>query len=399
MRVIFAAFNFVLMLLPGLWAARVAARRARGATGLSFLLAWVPALPLLIFGVMVGAMQAVDPTAANLWPLSMALLALLTVVMFAVVGRVRQWLALVLLVAFLSAISSAHAQRQAGAPRSAPLMTAGDLDALPSHAPDQRIAYGADSSQYGELRVPAGRGPHPVVILVHGGCFKAAYATSRYFGAMADTLKSEGVATWNVEYRRLGQPGGGWPGTYLDIGKAVDHLRTIAPKYNLDLNHVVIVGHSAGGHLAMWAAARPRVPAASPLHVADPLRVRGVVDLAGPVDMTANIAGYQALCRDTVITSLLGGTPATVPERYAQASAINLLPLGIPQVLVMGTHEDFVPLPLAKTYLRAAARAGDSVRLVVIAGAGHFEIASPRTTSWPRVESSIHALLDGRLPQ
>jgi pimeloyl-ACP methyl ester carboxylesterase len=126
--------------------------------------------------------------------------------------------------------------------------------------------------------------------------------------------------------------------------------------------------------------------------------VRGVIDLAGPVDMTANIPGYEKLCGDSVVTSLLGGTPTTVPDRYAEASPINLLPLGVPQVLILGEHEDFVPLPLAAAYTEAAARVGDSLRLFVIPGIGHFEIASPRASTWPLVESAIRALLSGRLP-
>jgi acetyl esterase/lipase len=170
-------------------------------------------------------------------------------------------------------------------------------------------------------------------------------------------------------------------------------LRTLARQYRLDLGRVVIVGHSAGGHLAMWVAARARLPASSPLYMRDPLPVRGVVDLAGPVDMTANIAGYQALCRDSVITSLLGGTPATVPERYRHVSAISLLPLGVPQVLIVGSYEEFVPLRFVEAYEGAARRAGDSVRVIVIPGAGHFEIASPRSAAWPRVESAIRSLL------
>ena len=303
-------------------------------------------------------------------------------------------ISVVSLLAAPCASTSARAQNAAGVRR----MTAGDLNALPSRAPDRRIAYGDDSSEYGDLRVPVGRGPHPVVVLIHGGCFKAAYASNTGLGAMADALTAGGIATWNVEYRRLGQPGGGWPGTYLDVGKAVDHLRTLAEPYHLDLSRVVIVGHSAGGHLAMWAAARHRIPPASPLHANDPLKVRGVVDLAGPLDMTANIAGYQTLCRDTVITSLLGGTPTTVPEHYALASPIALLPLGTPQVIVVGTYEEYVPLPFAQAYTRAAALAGDSVRLVVVPDAGHFEIASPRTPVWPGIESAIRRLLDGRLP-
>ncbi len=278
------------------------------------------------------------------------------------------------------------------------LMTPQDLQALPSLPADRRVAYGEEPSQYGELRVPAGPGPHPVVVLIHGGCFKAAYANTRDLAAMAEALKADGIATWNIEYRRLGEPGGGWPGTYLDVGRAVDHLRTLAGPHALDLGRVVIVGHSAGGHLAMWAAARARLPTGSALSMADPLPVRGVIDLAGPVDMTANITGYEGLCGDTVITTLLGGTPATVPERYAHASAIKLLPLGIPQVLVIGEHEEFVPRPLAEAYAQAAARAGDPVRLIVIPHVGHFEIASPRASPWPQVESAIRALLDGKLP-
>ena len=277
-------------------------------------------------------------------------------------------------------------------------MTPADLVATPYPSPDHRLAYGPDSSQIGELRIPSGRGPHPVAVLVHGGCFKAAYASLRDLAAFGAALKADGIATWNVEYRRVGQSGGGWPGTYLDVGSAVDHLRTIAKQHDLDLGRVVVVGHSAGGHLAQWTGTRGRLPADSPLRVADPLVPRGVVNLAGPIDMTANIEGYQALCRDSVITSLLGGTPATVPDRYAQVSAIRMLPLGVPQVIVVGSHEEFVPLPLVRTYEAAARQAGDSVRVVLIDGAGHFEIASPRAFSWPRVRTAIRALLEGRLP-
>ena len=284
------------------------------------------------------------------------------------------------------------------AARPAGLMPPGALQSLPSREPDRRIAYGDDSSQYGELRVPTGPGPHPVVVLVHGGCFKAAYATVRDLAPMGDALKDGGIATWNIEYRRIGQPGGGWPGTHLDVGRAVDHLRVLGGEYALDLDRVVVVGHSAGGHLAMWAAARARLPVGSALYGSDAIPVRGVVNLAGPLDMTANIAGYEALCRDSVITSLLGGTPTAVPERYAQISPLALLPLGVPQVLVWGEHEDFVPRPLVEAYARAARQHGDSVRLIVMPGVGHFEIASPRASTWPRVAAAIRSLLDGQLP-
>lgn len=126
------------------------------------------------------------------------------------------------------------------------LMKPGELEALPSKPPDRRIAYDTHLSQYGELRVPTGSGPHPIAILIHGGCFKAAYASLRDLSPMADALKQMGIATWNIEYRRLGQDGGGWPGTYLDVGRAADHLRTIAPEFALDLSRVIVVGHLPG---------------------------------------------------------------------------------------------------------------------------------------------------------
>jgi pimeloyl-ACP methyl ester carboxylesterase len=127
--------------------------------------------------------------------------------------------------------------------------------------------------------------------------------------------------------------------------------------------------------------------------------VRGVIDLAGPLDLTANIPEYERLCRDTVITALLGGSPTAVPERYVHASPIKLLPLGVPQVLIIGEHEEFVPRALVEAYAQAAARARDSVRLVIIPRVGHFEIASPRTAAWPLVLASIRSLVDGRLPE
>ena len=277
------------------------------------------------------------------------------------------------------------------------LMTPEDLTSVPAQAPDERVTYGADANQFAELRLPSGAGPHPVVVLVHGGCFKT-YGSFADLAAMGDALKGRGIATLNVEYRRVDQAGGGWPNTYLDVGHAVDHVRSLAKAHRLDLSRVVIVGHSAGGHLAMWAAARSRVPRGSALYMVNPLAVRGVVDLAGPLDLTTNVEGYEGLCRDRVITNLMGGTPASVPERYAQASPMKLVPLGVPQVVVVGEHEEYVPLPLARSYVQAAERTGDRVRLIVIPGVGHFEIASPRAAIWPKVESAIRSLIDGKLP-
>jgi acetyl esterase/lipase len=273
------------------------------------------------------------------------------------------------------------------------LMTPADLQVLPMLPPDHRLAYGDDANQVGELRLPSGRGPNPVVVLIHGGCWKAEYATLRDLAPMGDALKAEGIASWNIEYRRLRQPGSGWPGTYLDVGRAIDHLRQVASTHRLDLTRVVVLGHSAGGHLAMWAGTRQRIPPTSALHVANPLPVRGVVNLAGTIDMGENIAYMEAECKDTVVSSMLGGSPSSVPERYRQVSANTMVPLGVQQVLIWGEHEQFVPLPLARSHVDAATQAGDRARVIVVPAMGHFELASPRSSGWPTVLDAIRSVL------
>jgi acetyl esterase/lipase len=178
-----------------------------------------------------------------------------------------------------------------------------------------RIAYGTDTLQFGELRVPAGRGPHPVVITVHGGCWVArlgklddrAVALDLVRPIAAD-LTTNGFATWNLEYRRLGNDGGGWPGTFQDIAAGADHLRQIAAKNHLDLTRVVAIGHSAGGHFALWLAAHPKLPKSSEFYVKEPLRLKGVVDLDGPGDLKATIPLQQPVCGAPVITQLMGGS-------------------------------------------------------------------------------------------
>ena len=272
-------------------------------------------------------------------------------------------------------------------------LTPEQFQALPSNPADYRISYGKDENQFGDLRVPSGAGPYPMAILIHGGCWKADFATLRDLAPMADALKAEGIATWNIEYRRLFQTGSGWPGTYLDVSKGVDYVRSIAADKKLDLTRVIVIGHSAGGHLAMWVAARARLSTASPLYVKDPLPIRGVIDLAGTGDMEAFIQFEQQGCHGAVVEEMLGGKPIDVPEHYAQASAIKMLPLGIPQILIWGKNDDIAPILLGERYMLAAKQAGDPVRLVSIPDVGHFEIASPLATTWPAVRSEIVALL------
>jgi acetyl esterase/lipase len=275
------------------------------------------------------------------------------------------------------------------------LLTVGDLPATSKKA-DYQVSYGPGSDQKAELWLPPGDGPHPVVILIHGGCWKTSYGTLRGLAPIADDLKTWGFASWNIEYRRLGQTGGGWPGTYLDIAKAVDKLRDLAPQHQLNLSRVIVMGHSAGGHLAMWVAARHRLPVGTQLYVENPLPVLGVINLAGPGDMESFIPFEKESCQGTVVELMLGGSPAQFPERYAQASAIKMLPLGIPQILIWGERDDILPLSVAEAYEKAANAAGDPVVLQVFPGIGHFETLSPLSSCWPVVRCAIESLLQGR---
>jgi acetyl esterase/lipase len=254
----------------------------------------------------------------------------------------------------------------------------------------RRIAYGADDpSQFGDLRLPAGAGPWPLAICLHGGFWRAKYDLV-HLGRLCAALAAAGIATWSLEYRRVGQDGGGWPGTFLDVARGADYARELAREYPLDLERVVTVGHSAGGHLALWLAGRGRVAAQSEIASADPLPQRGAVALAGVVDLAR--AHELGLSMDAA-GELLGGAPEEVPERHAAASPAALLPLGVAQTLVHGTEDDSVPFAMSETYVAAAQAAGDAATLLALPGAGHFEVIDPLAAEWPMILAAIRGLL------
>jgi len=283
----------------------------------------------------------------------------------------------------------ASAQSLMTSPGSAPsLLTSQDLLALPQPPADHTIAYGPAPQQKAELRLPKGPGPHPVVVLVHGGCWETPWGFD-HVRSLAAALTAEGYATWSLEYRRLGDPGGGWPGTFEDVGRGADHLREVARAHPLDLDRVVALGHSAGGQLALWLAARPRLPEGSPLRAAKPLPLRGVVSLAGITDLRAGATG--GVCGDA-IPRLLGGPPQDHADRLGQSSPIELLPLGVPVRLVCGARDPIVPIDQARAYEAAAKRAGDTVSVEVVEGAGHFELVDPGSSAWPAVRDAVHGL-------
>ncbi|MHA6781280.1 alpha/beta hydrolase family protein [Pseudonocardia saturnea] len=236
-----------------------------------------------------------------------------------------------------------------------------------------RFDYGPDAAQFGELTLPAGDGPVPVVMVVHGGFWRSSYGLE-LGRPLAVDLADAGVAAWNVEYRRVGN-GGGWTATFDDVAAALDRLDGLDPR--LDLDRVVAVGHSAGGHLAAWLAARPGLPAGAPGAGAGgerTVRLRGAVSQAGVLDLVD--AAEQGV-GGSAVTDLLGGTPAQFPDRYALASPAARVPIGVPVVCVHGTSDGNVPIRQSE---RFAAASGDE--LVTLPGVDHFAVIDPRTDAW-----------------
>lgn len=266
--------------------------------------------------------------------------------------------------------------------------------------PGERLQYGSGFLQFGELRVPDGSGNHPLAILVHGGCWTAKLGQLPEAATSLDLLRplsvalaERGIATWNVEYRRLGNDGGGWPGTYEDLARATDFVRELAPKHRLDIQRVVLVGHSSGGHLAFWLAARHKLPADSPLHTAAPLRVAGVVSIDGPPDLESIIGFERQVCGAPVVEQLLGGSPAEFPARYRQASAAGLLPIGTRQDMLIGGRLPAQWIDAMKSYAAAAKDAGDPVTVTTMENAGHFDGLNPKGPAWDTVLTTIRSIL------
>ena len=269
-----------------------------------------------------------------------------------------------------------------------PLLTAEDYLQFPRIEPDFRYTYGSNSQQFGELTLPRTTPPHPVVVLVHGGGYREIYDLSP-MGSLAASLAADGFAVWNIEYRRHGN-GGEFPQIFLDAAAAADHLRKIADAHNLNLDQVISMGHSAGGHLALWLAARHRIERSSPLYVETPAAVHAVLALAPFADIGLLASDESA---SDALLAVMGGRPAEAPANYRNGSPAELLPLGKPQTIIVGS-EDASILPNARAYVEAATALGDEPQLTVLADAGHFEVVSVQSRAWDEVRRALLNLRD-----
>ncbi len=291
------------------------------------------------------------------------------------------------LLAVLSASCAAIDTPPAAVPK---LLTWADLLARPKPAADKAFRYGPDPYQVVDLWLPTGPGPHPVVLMVHGGCWTTAIADRTLMNYLAGDLRGRGYAVWNIDYRGVDRPGGGYPGTFGDAAAAADMLRSMAPAHRLDLERLVAVGHSAGGHLALWLAARPRLPDASSLRSADPLPIPAVISLGGLPDLEQAGRPPGSGCGTDVVAKLVGTGRA---DPYADTSLPRLAPTQVNQMLVSGTDDRIIPAAFASDYAAAMRAKGDAVRVEMIANTGHVELVAPGSAAWSRTLELIFATI------
>ncbi|WP_144140068.1 alpha/beta hydrolase family protein [Paraburkholderia sp. BCC1884] len=272
-------------------------------------------------------------------------------------------------------------------------MTAWPIDvqdylAISGPNPQATFAYGTAPSQKVEFFHPEGRGPFPVAILIHGGCWLTRYGGLAQFRMLAAALARQGVATWNIEYRRVDEAGGGYPGTYRDIAAAVDLLADKAPQLDLDLQRIVAVGHSAGAQLALWAAARARLPESSALFEPTPLHIPTVISVGGLPDLQGNASTISRSCRIDP-TSLTGAPTNARPDVFADTSPAALLPDGVDTIGINGSRDTIAPPAIAQAFKALARASGDRARTSVVEGADHLDEATTTSPVWPVLDADI----------
>jgi len=264
-------------------------------------------------------------------------------------------------------------------PAKAQFLGPGDFD-YPQIDEERRLAYGADSLQWGVLRIPEGEGPHPVVVMMHGGCWVGLHRP-RHVEPLMEAITDRGWATWSISHRQAVDEGGGWTGTFDDVGAGIDFVRDLAEFFDLDASRVVAMGHSAGGHLALWAAGRGGYAPEDELYTADPLQLAGAISLGGIADLRAHVQQEVNPCGEAVF-QLMDDTPDQLPARYAEASPAERLPIGTPQLFLHGRQDYVIPWQQITAYAEAATAEGDDVRVHFFEESSHFEVIAPASAAW-----------------
>ena len=273
-------------------------------------------------------------------------------------------------------------------------MTLDEYMALRGPEPEAQIAYGPAPQQFVQLFEPIGGGPFPVVVLVHGGCFLSKYEGIRQMGNVAGALATDGIAVWNVEYRRADERGGGYPGTFQDIGSALHLLAQKAPDYHLDLTRLVVMGHSAGAYLAQWSAGRGNIPAWSPLHENDVVPIRTVIALGdlGQALRPPKTPGSKTDC-GAPGEELFGPLSAARTDANLDIGVDQLRPNGSHTIFVAGESDHYAPVSELRAYAARIKRMHDSAEVVVLPGASHFDEIAASSPSWKLLRPIIRRAL------
>lgn len=302
----------------------------------------------------------------------------------------RVWRVGAVMIAALALAVACRAEPAAVETGSGAILTWSDLTSRPSPQPSARIRLGANAWEVADLWLPDGPGPHPVVLMVHGGCWQKAIADRTLMNYAAEDLRRRGLAVWNIEYRGVDEAGGGYPGTFLDVARAADALRTHGPAHGLNTDRVVAFGHSAGGHLALWLAARPRLPRESAVWTAAPLPIAAVLNSGGLADLAASAPVTARDCLADVFDVLVDSSRA---NPLADTSPAEMFPIGVTQVHLNGARDRIAPPLLGEQITARAVAAGDRATFEVIAGEGHVELIAPGSRAFAREADILTALL------
>lgn len=240
---------------------------------------------------------------------------------------------------------------------------------------DARLRYGEDQFQFGDLRAPQGRGPFPAAMFVHGGFWRARYDL-QHAGFLCAALTKSGFVSWNIEYRRVGNPGGAWPGSFEDVTAAYQFLRQLQVKYPIDTKRILVIGHSAGGQLALALAAHHN-------------SMRAAVSLAGVIDLRR---AWELHLSHDAVAEFLGGPPDRVSEHYHEASPTEL-EIRCRQLIVHGALDDTVPIQMSREYVRQKKGKGEDISFLEFTNSGHYELIDPQSPAWVKIRDALATLI------
>lgn len=273
------------------------------------------------------------------------------------------------------------------------LLTWGDLLARDRPEPTLSLTVGDGATDIVDVWLPDATGPHPVVLMVHGGCWQKAVADRTLMNYAAEDLRQRGLAVWNIEYRGVDEDGGGYPGTYQDVARAADALKDQAANYDLDLSRIAGIGHSAGGHLVTWLATRETLPEDSPLRSEDPLPLIGLINSGGLADLEASVQVTQFDCLGAIIDQLTGLPSEERANVFADTSPAQMLPVPGRFVSVSAAMDRISPPGLADEIAAKDQSAGGYGQAVIVPGNNHVDLIAPGTAAWDTQAALLEEML------